>query len=170
MHGLATRRVYWHQVAAFKFGFHQQSAHGFLDLAQAALDQGDGFHRLRVHLAMAFQGVDGGEHAAQRVVDFVGDPRRELPYRRQTFRLDDLNFERLLGLALLQHLVVRLEKTAKFVVVAISLVVQALGPFLAHFSHAGGELHQRYRHAPPPVPIEREQDGENQCARQQATP
>src|SRR6185437_12474530 len=61
----------------------EQAADDLLDLEARAVDQLGALVRLRARLELLEQELGEGEDGEQRVVDLVGDTRRELPDRSQ---------------------------------------------------------------------------------------
>jgi len=152
------------EIAASDPGLHQQGAHRFLDLGQTAPDQGDGFGGARIHFAIALQGVDGGEHAAQRIVDFVGDAGSQAPDSGEPFRMNDLLLEGLVGGVFFHDAVISLEQLADLVMVGIKLCFQIVRIGRLERFHALGQQHQRARQPLPPGPVDGQQDEQHQQA------
>jgi len=82
---------------------HEQCCHRGANLLESPLERPEGLARQRIGVAMPRRGVDGVEHAAQRVVDLVGDGRRHPPHGGQPVGGHDLPLQGRLPGQAVQH-------------------------------------------------------------------
>jgi len=91
------------QRVALHLGFDQQRGAGIADLGQAALQQRCGLFGLRVQRAVAAEGAQCVQHAAERIVDLVGDAGRDASHGGQPLADQHLLFDLLLLMQVGQH-------------------------------------------------------------------
>ena len=120
----------------------------------------------RVRAAKAFEGADGIEHAAQRVVDLMGNAGGEPPDSGHAFAFDHFFFKLCLFHQLGAHVGIGCKQLAHFVLVGVERGVECLEFVTADAADALGDQFHGLHHAPPPVGG----DGQQHAQHQQGDP
>ena len=139
----------------------QQRRDRLPDLLQPALELRHRLVRKRFPAAVAPVGAQRGKHAAQRVVDFMGDPGGQAPEGGEALGRYHLPFDVAFLSKVLKHRPEPAGEPPDLVMGSDRREYDLLGREGRDLGHAVGQMHERGSNPAPPTPGERDECEQN---------